>query len=338
MSADKKPLLSICVLSYNQVDEVRRLFDSIKDQVVPEVEIFVRDDSTNNDTERLVREYNKLFPIRYVHGIKEGIDKVVIFLTKEARGKYVWWIGDDVIEPRAISKVLDLVRENPDVDFIWANYRIVGHSELAIDLPKDGNFENKNQLLELGGAGLGFISATVFKKEKAIPWMPLAEKYIGSLFSNLCIVLGVLSEGGQHFYFREPLVVCYPATPEEIKKITNKNEAIQNRGFEVYGITFYNILHEFNGKFGKISIKRTIKKNFSSLWRGMVVAWIGGWDTPRGKRLPMLKRYWMFPEAWIAFVLFIIPLWINKTLFFFYKLFFSHRRFRYGKLTTGILK
>jgi glycosyltransferase involved in cell wall biosynthesis len=332
MESNKKVLLSLCILSYNQVDEIRRLFDSIKNQITPEVEVFIRDDSNNNDTENLVNEYTAFFPIRYIHGTKEGIDKTVIFLTKEAQGRFVWWLGDDVIEPGSVSRVLKLIKEESDIDFIWANYHIVGHSKLAIDLPKDGYFESVDQLLELGYSGLGFISATIFNREKALSGISLAEKYVGSLFSNLCIVLWVLSQRGKCFYFRDPIITCYPTTPEEIKRMTNKGGIINNRGFEVYGITFYNILHEFDGKFSKEAIKKTIKKNFSSFWRGMVVGWIGEWDTPKGKRLPLIRRYWIFPEAWLAFVLFFIPRSINRILFSFYKLFFSHREFKYKHL------
>jgi glycosyltransferase involved in cell wall biosynthesis len=80
-------LLSICILSYNQAPDIERLLNSLVPQVTDEVEIIIRDDSTNNETELLVERFSNIIPIRYFHGKKEGIDKTVIFLANEARGR-----------------------------------------------------------------------------------------------------------------------------------------------------------------------------------------------------------------------------------------------------------
>ncbi|MEX2164812.1 MAG: glycosyltransferase [Sulfuricaulis sp.] len=83
-------LLSICILTYDQLSEIERLLNSLVPQVTDEVEIIIRDDSTNNETGLLVKRFANILPIRYFHGNKEGIDKTVIFLTEEAQGKFVW--------------------------------------------------------------------------------------------------------------------------------------------------------------------------------------------------------------------------------------------------------
>ncbi len=313
-------LLSICILSYNQASEIERLLSSFVSQVTEDVEIVIRDDSTNDDTENHVKSFSKVFPIRYYRGKKEGIDKTVIFLTKEARGKFVWWMGDDDVVPGGVSNVLDVIKKNPEVSFIWANYRLVNGKKLAIDFKKNCFFKSRDQLLEVGGTALGFISATVFKREIALPGIDLAKKYIGSAFVNLYLVLYVISQPGRYYYIRGEVVICHPATSAEAKaSVVNESGVINNWAFQVFGINFKNIVKEFSNSFSNKAIRKTIKTSFGQTWRGILVAYVGGWDTPKGKRIQMIKYFWMYPECWIAFVLFMIPKSILGVLYKLYR-------------------
>lgn len=313
--------LSICILAYNQPEEVERLLSSLVGQISNGIEVLIRDDSTNQDTQLIVEKYNSLYPIQYFHGEKEGIDKTVIFLVERAQGDFIWWLGDDEVLSGGVAQVLDAIRKNPELTFIWANYHLINESKLAIDFSENRSFKDRNELLESGGAGLGFISATIFSRRLALEAIPGVTKYVGSLFANLYLVLSVISKPGHYYYLRGPIVCCHPTTNEEIKEIvTSKGCAdIINRGFEVYGITFPSIVNEFRSTFTKSAIRRTISKSFGQTWRGMLIGWIGGWDTPKNKRTCMIKNYWTYPECWVAAALFLMPLSINKFLYRLYK-------------------
>lgn len=320
-------LLSICILSYNQVHEVQRALNSLAPQMTDEVEVVIRDDSTNEDTKILVERFQSVFPIKYFHGKKEGIDKTILFLTKEALGRYVWWMGDDEVTPAGVAAVLDVIKRNDEINFVWANYRLANSTTLAIDLQESRYFSSRDELLVLGGTGLGFISATVFKRELALTGISRAEKYVGSTFVNLYLVLHVISQPGKYFYLRGPVVICHPATTEEIKEVVVKDDGrIKNDAFEVFGINFAKIVREFSNRFSSCAIRRTLKKSFGQTWRGVLVAFVGGWDTPHGKRIRMLKHFWMFPESWAAFVLFFLPKIILSPLYDLYKFLFRRNR------------
>lgn len=320
-------LLSICILSFNQSPEVERLLNSLSPQMTDDIEVVIRDDSTNNETELLVQRFSEIIPIRYFHGKKEGIDKTVIFLTEEARGKFVWWLGDDDVVPGGVGQVLDAIRNNRDLTFVWANYRLAGAKDLAIDLQSNCFFSSRDEVLELGGAALGFVSATVFKRELALPGIDRARKYIGSAFVNLYLVLYVISQPGRHYYVHGPVVICHPATIDEIKAVVVKSPGVvRNDAFEVFGVNFSRIVREFAMVFSSVAVRRTIKKSFGQTWRGMLVAWVGGWDTPKGKRVRMFKYFWTFPECWIALILFVTPLSVNKLLYRIYKASRTNRR------------
>ena len=325
------PKLSICLPTYNQADELKKLLDSINSQITSEVEIVIRDDSTNKDTEQLIELFNKKMQIRHFHGIKEGIDKAIIFLIEQAKGDFIWLIGDEIILPDGINRVLKVIKNNFEVGFIWANFYISGTKKLTIDLPQSGFFTSRDEILEKALAGLGFISATILNRKLALTGLDGARKNIGTEFSNLYFTLHTISQSEKNYYIKESIIINYPATSEEIKKITTKNGDINNRALEVFGFNFANILRNFEGPFSSFVIRQTIKKVFGQTWRGMLVGWVGGWDTPKGKRIKMLKFFWNFPEVYIAFLLFLIPLPIIKILYKIYKVFFSHRKWIFGE-------
>jgi glycosyltransferase involved in cell wall biosynthesis len=315
---DNQVLLSICILSYNQVDEVERTLKGLIGQITPEVEVFIRDDSTNNDTEMLAAKYQSYFPIKYFHGTKAGIDRTIIYLTQEARGKFVWWMGDDEIVKDGVSQMLDIIRKH-EVNFIWANSVMVNTDIYAINLPESGYLNNRDQLLQLGGTGLGFISGTVIKRDLALPHIKGSEKYIGSLFVNLYLVLGVISAPGKLYYAKGPLVICHPHTTEEVISVVVKGKEIKNPAFETFGITFYRVILEFKDYFSHPAIRKTITKSFGRAWRGTVVGTVGGWDNFDNKRLRIIKYFWNFPEAWLAVIVFSTPVCVNRFLYEIYK-------------------
>ncbi|MEW6616811.1 MAG: glycosyltransferase family 2 protein [Patescibacteria group bacterium] len=325
-------LISICIPTYNRPREFERMFRGLLPQITSEVELVIRDDGLNLETKEIFEKLisGKEINFRYFKGEKIGIDAANLFLIENARGKYVWWFSDDdEIMPNAVTHVLELLKKNPEITFVWANFGFQDLNNLAIRRD-DGFFKDGNEVLEVLGTNIGLLSTLVFSRNEAANSLVQARRHIvGFSFAGLVPILHVLSGSGRFYFLRGPYVLCHPTTIDEVKKITTKTGKIKNEGFNVYGIDFYNIVKEFESKFKKSSIKKILAVNFASLWRGMLVGWVGGWDTPKGKRWKMFKLYWSFPEFWIAIIPFLIPLWINKGLYKIYKLFFSHRRFRF---------
>ncbi|MBO5031566.1 MAG: glycosyltransferase family 2 protein [Lachnospiraceae bacterium] len=61
------PKVSICIPTYNNVDEVERLLQSIDGQEYKDYEVNISDDSTNDEIENLIRKYEK---VNYIHNKK----------------------------------------------------------------------------------------------------------------------------------------------------------------------------------------------------------------------------------------------------------------------------
>ena len=123
VSKSRKPALTIAVPTYNQPKRFKGLLDSLTTQELNGVEILVRDDSTNQESELIAKSYISKLPIRYIHGEKIGLDAADLFLLEKSKGEYVWWIGDDILASGATKKILYLIGEYQDISYIWVNFR-----------------------------------------------------------------------------------------------------------------------------------------------------------------------------------------------------------------------
>ena len=178
--------LSILLPVYNQPQELERLLLSLIPQLTSEIEVIIKDDSSNNESENIIKEFAKKYDIRYFRGQKEGIDKALLFLFEKAKGKFIWWIGDDDISKNAISKILEVL--NKDVSFIWINYKI---GEILHINHKEG-FIGRDELLVKAGTGLGFCSSAIFRKDAVD--LKEATKYIGTEWVSLFSFLSAMTK------------------------------------------------------------------------------------------------------------------------------------------------
>ena len=312
-------LLSICIPTYNQPQKVKRLLKSLLPQISPEVEIIVCDDSSNFETENIIKEYLGKTSIKYKYFKKEkgGLDRAIIFLTKEAKGRYVWWLGDDVLSEGAIKKVLWLIKQYLDISFIYVNSGSFNNSQPALKLGEDKFFKDKNQVLEEITDLLGYISATIFKREKAFSGIELSKKHIGSAWVCLYLILYVISQEGRFYYLSKPYVLGDAKLPDKPSWYD---------GFQVFAVNFFYIIQEFKDKFDKRSIKKALADNFHGIWKGIFVYRAKGYTTGLGSRTPKLpilfKLYWNFFEFWIALPFLILPRFIVRPMYKIYKLFF----------------
>lgn len=307
-------VLSICILSYNQPYEVRRFLKSILPQSTPEVEIVIKDDSSNSDTENVVKEYIRKGPIRYFRGKKGGLDKAIISITQEARGRYVWWFGDDVMADGAIIKVLSLIKSFPDISFIGVNSCDLNKCELAHKLGGDKFFKDRNQVIEEILSSLGFISATIFKRENALTGLKNSEKFIGSAFVNLYIVMHVLSQGGKFYFLSMPYVLGNSKSPDQVQWYDC---------FYPFAINLFYIVQEFRDLFDKRSIKKALSNNLKGILKGIMVHRAKGYTTGLGTSDPKLKiltkLYWNYSILWVMFPFLVLPRSADKILYRIYK-------------------
>lgn len=319
--SQKELLLSVCIPTYNQPAAVQRLLENLIAQFVSQIEIIVRDDSVDAETEMVVRKLQKVLPIRYFHGRREGLDAAIIFLTEEARGQYVWWIGDDVIAPAAIQTILSIIEQQQDLSFIWVNSHDIRSKELlTVNDRRHYFFPDRNDILNIDIGLLGFITATIFKRELAITGLAPARKHVGSAFVCMYIVLYVIAQDGRYYFLGTPCFSSNPKPPGEVRWYDQ---------FQVFGINLFHIVKEFEGSFKKQKIRTALSKNLAMVVKAIIVERaIGlktGFASPSPKIVPLVRLYWSYWVLWVALPLLGLPKFILARLYALYRWMWSRK-------------
>lgn len=124
----QKPLLSICIPTWNRGDRLKHLFENIKQELSKiqypmEVEVVIADNASTDHTEDILKKSK--IPIVYSRQNKtKGITNNIFFATCNlASGDFVWLIGDDdYILPGGINRVLKSIKNFSEVDYHYINF------------------------------------------------------------------------------------------------------------------------------------------------------------------------------------------------------------------------
>lgn len=325
----ENPLLSFCIPTYNQPEKVAALLAALQNEITPEAEILIRDDSSDNHTEEAVNCNPLRERIRYFHGKKEGYDAAALFLLEEAKGKYAWIFGDDILRPGAFRKVQATLTGKPDITFLFINSANVNQPDVpGLNFGQDFYFKDRNQVLTALGDILAFPSGAIFLRSAALQNKAGLVEHKGLAVMSFSLALHVLSEDGRAFFLNEPLILTDPKLPDQ---------KIWYDVFQVYGINIFRVLESMRDRFSSRAIRVAERKNLNSVLRGILVARARGLTAnlggPSVRTWKMFRLYWKFPEMWLALPVLILPRGIVRFLYFFYKWLFPRTIQRFsGKL------
>jgi hypothetical protein len=124
-----KPLLSICVPTYNRSKFLRVMLQALLPQVVEcgdQVEVWVLDNASPDDTQAVIEESKSLGPFYHVRNDENiGPLRNILKGTCElATGSFVWVLGDhNLMIPGALQYVLETLKANINLNLFYANFR-----------------------------------------------------------------------------------------------------------------------------------------------------------------------------------------------------------------------
>src|SRR3989344_5983711 len=135
----EKPLLSICIPTYNRAEKLQQCLHHIAIQLNDEglntaIEVVVSDNASQDNTAQIVKKFQESFGnIRYFRNEKNlGIDKNIINSVVKANGKYCWHIGDDdFIQNGALTFLVDFLSKK-EVALLTVNYRFFIDSDTSL--------------------------------------------------------------------------------------------------------------------------------------------------------------------------------------------------------------
>jgi glycosyltransferase involved in cell wall biosynthesis len=146
----KKPLLSVCVITYNQAPYVRQALDSVLAQKVDfDWEIVIADDYSTDGTREIILEYQKEHPdlIKVIFQKKNvGAERNWLDLINHPTSKYIAYLeGDDFWDdPSKLQLQVDFLEKNSDYAFCFHLTRVFfekGEEQQAIWPKLNSKFE-----------------------------------------------------------------------------------------------------------------------------------------------------------------------------------------------------
>ena len=137
----KSPKLSIIIPVYNVEKYIKHCLDSIKAQTMKDFEIIVVNDGATDNSEKMIKEYQKNNPdltIKYFKKENGGLSDARNYGIPYAIGEYIAFLdSDDYVEPDYMRKIIENIHkmEQDELDLmIFGFYRKVGEN-YRVNLP-----------------------------------------------------------------------------------------------------------------------------------------------------------------------------------------------------------
>jgi glycosyltransferase involved in cell wall biosynthesis len=252
-------IISICIATRNRGAFIGATLESIVTQANDAVEIVVLDGASSDNTEEVVRLYQKRFPhLRYFRqDTNRGIDRDFANAVDLAQGEYCWLFSDDdVLKPGAIQIVLDALQVSYPLIIVnsevrSADLRTVLESKR---LPFKENrlyksCENDRLLIEVANY-LTFIGCVVIKR--ALWNARKKEDYFGSCFIHVGVIFQQALPG-------DALVIARP-----LILIRYANASWLGRYFEIWMFKWPNLIWSFVAFPGPIKLRVCRKEPWRS--------------------------------------------------------------------------
>lgn len=258
----EQKILSICIPVYNRKEIFKHCLIKACEASLDfekKVEIIISDNASEEDLLCLVEDvrlkYNLIDIIYHKNSYNIGLSKNFLKVVDIASGKYCWIIGsDDFIKSNGISTIIDIVRQNDDVNFISCNYDLIllnevvkknknGVTDQFINLQNQLEDENiliphkapiwsrkVNKLDELidplfNNVLLGSVMAGIFKKvlwdnvdKSTVDWDGFNS--FASMYPH-CYIYANAFMGKKAFYCGKPLITVGEGTREWSTDIGN---------------------------------------------------------------------------------------------------------------------
>lgn len=134
MSPEKKPKISVCVMTYNQDHYIRQCLQSIVEQKTDfDFEVIVGEDCSTDGTRAIVQEFAEQYPrlvmpIYQTKNIGRGHNNYIT-IHREARGEYIANLdGDDYCLPGKLQAQADYLDCNPLCSIVWHRMNILNQT------------------------------------------------------------------------------------------------------------------------------------------------------------------------------------------------------------------
>ena len=152
MPNDKKPLVSICCITYNHEAYIRDCLEGfMMQQTNFPIEVLIHDDASTDHTADIIREYEAKYPgiikpiCQTENQYSQGVDVFGILFAR-AQGKYIALCeGDDYwIDPRKLQIQFDFMEAHPDYSICGCGKYYLNEINRTFCKVRERNFNNED--------------------------------------------------------------------------------------------------------------------------------------------------------------------------------------------------
>lgn len=163
---NKKPLVSICIITYNSSDTVLETLESAKSQTYQNIELIVSDDGSKDDTVAVCEKWLIDNRDRFIHseivtvprntGTSANYNRAV----DHSNGEWIKTIdGDDILLENCIQDNVTFILENPEAQVVFSDF---------IKFSIDSNGIRKETNVECTSINQDFYNSTAFEQYKML--------------------------------------------------------------------------------------------------------------------------------------------------------------------------
>ncbi len=219
-----RPLLSICIPTYQREGFLRECLASIDAEgVLDVVEVVVSDNASTDRTVDVLAEYANRLPLRWItQETNIGADRNFDAVVAMAEGEYCWLLGsDDVLEPDSVGKMVATLRtETPDILHFGYVQTDIALKRLYTASPPAGRVGSSPQAWAhyFGNVPnlslmFTFMSSFVFRR---VLWMDRREQvqgWVGSFYIHMLTMHAALADGASLVAISDCLVLARGGNP-----------------------------------------------------------------------------------------------------------------------------
>jgi glycosyltransferase involved in cell wall biosynthesis len=134
------PVLSILIPTFNRAPILRLTLNHLLSEVRKLeglVEVVIGDNASTDETDTVLKELSNEYSRTIRRDSNIGAWRNIVALASEARGDWVWILGDDdFLVPDRLSNLIATLNCSPDLDLIFVNYGWIETSRLQACLEK----------------------------------------------------------------------------------------------------------------------------------------------------------------------------------------------------------
>lgn len=125
----KKPLVSVCIPTYNGAEFISQSLDSIINQSYENIEIIISDNQSTDTTLDVIKSVllsKTTITYKIINNKQNGIGDNWNNCIKHSGGKYIKFLfQDDILEKSCISEMVDLAESNQNIGLVYSKRKFL---------------------------------------------------------------------------------------------------------------------------------------------------------------------------------------------------------------------